>query len=220
VDADFPSEEFVRRGYGVAMAGQKTYNGVALLSRLPLRDIRIGLSGDGPDAERRYISATAGNVRFASVYVPNGRQVGHPAFLGKLEWLTRLGHTLRSEVETFRLPLIVGGDFNIAADELDVWSVEAMQGQIHFHPDERQALRNLLGNDFFDAYRRKNETVQQFSWWDYRGPSLRLNRGLRIDYVFLSASLDNALAQATIDAECRTGDFPSDHVPVVVDVNH
>jgi len=202
------------------MAGQKTYNGVALLSRLPLRDIKIGLDGDGPQAERRFISATVGKVRCASVYVPNGKQVGHPAFVGKLEWLARLGQTLRSEVETHRLPLVVGGDFNIAADELDVWSVESMQGQIHFHPDERQSLRDLLGNDFFDAYRHLNPHTQQFSWWDYRGPSLRLNRGLRIDYVFLSASLSPSLTNALIDAECRTADTPSDHVPVVVELDH
>ena len=132
IDADFPSEDFVRRGYGVAMAGQKTYNGVALLSHLPLRDIKIGLDGDAPDADRRYISATVGGVRCASVYVPNGKDVTNPAFAGKLEWLERLGRTLRAETESSGLPMLVGGDFNIALGDLDVWSVEAMTGQIHF----------------------------------------------------------------------------------------
>ena len=218
VDAEFPSEEFLRRGYGVAMAGQKTYNGVALLSRLPLRDVKVGLLGDGPEDDRRYISATAGNVRCASVYVPNGKEVGHPAFLGKLQWLNRLGQTLRAEARDLELPIVAGGDFNIAAQPLDVWSPEALDGQIHFHPDERDGLRRLLGDEFVDAYRKANGEIQQFSWWDYRGPSLRLNRGLRIDYVFLSASLVSALTSACIDAEVRKGERPSDHVPVVVDL--
>ena len=218
IDADFPSEEFVRRGYGVAMAGQKTYNGVALLSRLPMRDIRIGLDGDGADAERRYISATIGNVRCVSVYVPNGKEVTHPAFKAKLVWLDRLRQTLQTEVESHQKPLIVGGDLNIAASELDVWSAEALAGQLHFHPDERQALTNVLGSDFRDAFRHLNADARQFSWWDFRGPSLRLNRVLRIDYVFLSSSLVPSLSQSGIDADCRTADCPSDHVPVVVDV--
>jgi exodeoxyribonuclease-3 len=219
VDADFPSEDFVRRGYGVAMAGQKTYNGVALLSRLPLRDVRIGLIGDGPNDDRRYISATVGNMRCVSVYVPNGKDVGHPAFRGKLEWLDRLKLTLKAETNDWKLPIVMGGDFNIAASELDVWSVEAMQGQIHFHPDERAKLQQLVNDELVDAFRTINPDVQQFSWWDYRGPSFRLNRGLRIDYVFVSASLFSAIKLANIDSETRNGDRPSDHVPVVVDLD-
>ncbi len=219
IDDDFPSEDFLRRGYAVAMAGQKTYNGVALVSRLPLRDVKVGLDGDGPEAERRYISATVGNVRCASVYVPNGKDVTHPAFAAKLAWLARLGQTLRNEIAASGLPLLVGGDFNIALQDLDVWSIEAMTGQIHFHPDERAALLRVLGDEFIDAYRRTHAETRQFSWWDYRGLSLRLNRGLRIDYVFMSASLQDALVFATIDATIRHGDRPSDHVPVVVDVS-
>jgi exodeoxyribonuclease-3 len=219
VDAEFPSEEFLRRGYGCAMAGQKTYNGVALLSRLPLRDIKVGLLGDGPTDDRRYISATVGNVRCASVYVPNGKDVGHPAFLEKLSWLDRLSETIRAEAKQTGLPIVMGGDFNIAADERDVWSAEAMNGQIHFHPDEREKLQRLMGSELLDAFRVANGNLQQFSWWDYRGPSLRLNRGLRIDYVFVSASLASAITGASIDADVRKGERPSDHVPVVVDLD-
>ncbi len=219
VDADFPSEDFVRRGYGVAVAGQKTYNGVALLSRLPLKDVRIGLVGASPDDDRRYISATVANLRCVSVYVPNGEDVGHPAFRQKLEWLDRLKLTLDAETNDSKLPILMGGDFNIAASELDVWSVEAMQGQIHFHPDEREKLRHLVGDELIDAFRMTHTDVQQFSWWDYRGPAWRLNRGLRIDYVFVSASLLSAIKLANIDAEVRKGDRPSDHVPVVVDLD-
>jgi len=219
VDADFPSEEFLRRGYGVAMSGQKTYNGVAILSRSPMTDIRLGLLEDGPDDERRYISATVGDLRCVSVYVPNGKDVGHPAFQAKLDWLERLSQTLRAEADGSNLPVVVGGDFNIAADERDVWSPEALEGKIHFHPDERAGLRRMMGSEFFDAYRMVNGETKQFSWWDYRGPSLRLNRGLRIDYVFLSTSLKSALTSARIDAAVRQGERPSDHVPVVVELS-
>jgi exodeoxyribonuclease III len=218
IDADFPSEEFVRNGYGVATSGQKTYNGVAILSRLPMRDIRIGLLDDKPDDERRYISASIGALRCVSVYVPNGKAVGHPAFQAKLVWLERLRETLLAETQQYDCPIVMGGDFNIAADERDVWSPEAMQGQIHFHPDERAALQKLMGNELVDAFRAKCTDSGQFSWWDYRGPSLRLNRGLRIDYVFVSRQLVGAIDQAVIDADVRRGERPSDHVPVVVDL--
>jgi exodeoxyribonuclease-3 len=153
------------------------------------------------------------------VYVPNGKDVGHPAFRGKLDWLDRLKSTLEAEVNDSKLPIVMGGDFNIAASELDVWSVEAMEGQIHFHPDERAKLSQLIGDELVDAFRTKNTDVQQFSWWDYRGPSFRLNRGLRIDYVFISSSLLPSLKVANIDAEVRKGDRPSDHVPVVVNLD-
>ncbi len=219
IDADFPSEEFVRGGYGVAISGQKSYNGVAILSRLPMRDVRIGLLGDKPDEERRYISASIGGLRCISVYVPNGKEVGHPAFHDKLAWLERLGETFRAETSQYDCPIVVGGDFNIAADERDVWSPEAMAGKVHFHPDERAALQKLTNDGLVDAFRSKHVDGGQFSWWDYRGPSLRLNRGLRIDYVFVSRQLQGSIDNASIDAEVRQGQRPSDHVPVVVDLN-
>jgi exodeoxyribonuclease-3 len=218
-DAEFPSEEFMRAGYGVATSGQKSYNGVAILSRLPLRDVRIGLLGDSQTDDRRYISATVGGLRCASVYVPNGKEVGHPAFLGKLAWLARLKQTLSAESAEYGCPVVVGGDFNVAIDERDVWSTQAMEGRIHFHPDERAALRDVLGDDFVDAFRAKHADRKEFSWWDYRGPCLRLNRGLRIDYLFVSSSLLGAIADVMIDVEMRRGERPSDHAPVILDLN-
>jgi exodeoxyribonuclease-3 len=217
-DAEFPSEEFMRTGYGVATSGQKSYNGVAILSRLPLRDVRIGLLGDGPTDDRRYISASIGGLRCASVYVPNGKEVGHPAFVGKLAWLTRLKETLDAELAQYGIPVVMGGDFNVALEDLDVWSPEAMQGRIHFHPDERAAVRNLMGDRLVDSFRARHADTRQFTWWDYRGSSLRLNRGLRIDYVFVSQSLVNAIVDVSVDTELRHGDHPSDHAPVMLDL--
>jgi exodeoxyribonuclease-3 len=219
-DAEFPSEEFTRAGYGLAISGQKSYNGVALLSRLPVRDVRIGLVGDLPEDEKRYISASIAGLRCVSVYVPNGKEVGHPAFLGKLAWLKRLNETLQAEISQYGHPVVMGGDFNIALDELDVWSTAVMQGMLHFHPDERAELRELMtSNELVDAFRITHPETQQFTWWDYRGPSLRLNRGLRIDYLFVSRTLISAVDNALVDAEVRRGDRPSDHVPVVVDLS-
>lgn len=209
----------MRAGYGVATSGQKSYNGVAILSRLPMRDVRVGLLDASPTDDRRYISASVGSVRCASVYVPNGKEVGHPAFLEKLRWFARLKQTLGAEISQYGLPLVVGGDFNVALEERDVWSVQAMEGRIHFHADERAALRETLGGDFVDSYRAKHADRQEFSWWDYRGPSLRLNRGLRIDYLFVSTSLVNLMVDASIDTEMRHGERPSDHAPVMLDLS-
>ena len=219
VDEEFPREEFARAGYGIAISGQKTYNGVAILSRLPMRDVRIGLVEDPLQQERRFISATIGGLRCVSVYVPNGKEVGHPAFYAKLAWLTRLKATLHAESREYACPVVMGGDFNIAADERDVWSREAMDGKIHFHSDERAALQDLIGDELVDAFRVQHNQGGQFSWWDYRGPSLRLNRGLRIDYVFVSRSLVDSIMGVSIDAEVRRGERPSDHVPVIVDLD-
>ncbi len=218
-DAEFPSEEFMRAGYGVATSGQKSYNGVAILSRLPLSDVSVGLLGDCPSDDRRYISASAGGLRCASVYVPNGKEVGHPAFFGKLAWLARLRETLDRETSQHGLPMVIGGDFNVALEEQDVWSAEAMEGRIHFHPDERTAMRRVLGDQLMDAFRAKHPTRKEFSWWDYRGPCLRLNRGLRIDYLFVSSSLVDLIADVRIEAEVRHGTRPSDHAPVMLDLN-
>ena len=219
-DTEFPSEEFTRAGYGLAISGQKSYNGVALLSRLPFRDVRIGLVGDAPEDEKRYISASIGGLRCVSVYVPNGKEVGHPAFLGKLAWLKRLNETLQAELGQYGYPVVMGGDFNIALDDQDVWSPTAMEGMLHFHPDERASLRELMkSNKLVDVFRATHPETKQFSWWDYRGTSLRLNHGLRIDYQFLSQALVDSVASVTIDAELRRGDRPSDHVPVLLDLN-
>lgn len=218
LDAEFPCEEFHRAGYGIAASGEKSYNGVAILSRHPLENVRVGLVDHTPTEDRRYISATILGLRCASVYVPNGKDVGHPAFQYKLAWLERLRATLQLEADEHSQPMIVGGDFNIARDERDVWSVEAMQDRIHFHPDERAALTRLLGDTLVDTYRVRHDDAREFSWWDYRGPSFRLNRGLRIDYLFASKRLLPSINDVSIDAAVRRTARPSDHVPVMLDM--
>ena len=217
VDDDFPTDEVQRLGYAVAMAGQKTYNGVAIASRLPMTDVRVGLHDDGPEAEKRLISASIAGVRVYSAYVPNGKSIENASFKQKLRWLARLRETLEKQVAKPER-VAVCGDFNVAPDERDVFDVERMRGQIHFHPEEHAALGALLDWGLVDAYRLHHAEAGRFSWWDYRGGGVRKNEGLRIDLVLVSRDLGGRCRSAEIDADERMRDKPSDHVPVLVEL--
>ena len=216
-DDEFPSDELQMLGYAVAMAGQPTYNGVAIASRLPMKQIEIGLLGAGPDADKRLIAASIGGVRVLSAYVPNGRSVGSPAFAEKLAWLQQLQLTLR-EREQGR-DIFLGGDFNVATDERDVFDPEAFRGKVHFHPDERRELERLKQLGFVDIFRKFEERGGHYSWWDYRAGGFRKNQGLRIDYAFLSTQLAVRARGCHMDDAPRHRDKPSDHIPVVVELD-
>jgi exodeoxyribonuclease III len=218
VDDDFPTDEFMRLGYAVAMAGQPSYNGVAIATRLPLRDVRIGLTGELDSADRRAISATVAGIRIVNVYVPNGKSVASPSFLEKLNWLERLRLTLDTQ-EQADAPLVVCGDFNIARDDRDVYAPELYRGKLHFHPDEHRALNRVLDFGLVDAFRERHVQGGLYSWWDYRSGSFRKGEGLRIDYAFVTRALLPRLAEVTLDVETRRTEKPSDHVPVVLDLH-
>jgi exodeoxyribonuclease III len=217
IDDDFPFEGLTRLGYVVTVSGEPGYNGVAIAARHPLSDVRIGLADDGPEAERRTLWATVLGVTVASVYVPNGKNVALPSFVEKLRWLERLRLTL----DVNRNPagaLVLCGDFNVAREDRDVFDPLRMRGQLHFHPDEHRALARLLDFGLVDAFRQLHPEERRFSWWDYRGGDFRANRGLRIDYVFLTSSLSARLKRAEIDASPRRLPKPSDHAPVLVEL--
>jgi exodeoxyribonuclease III len=216
-DDDFPTDEFMRLGYGVAMTGQLSYNGVAILSRLPMKEITLGLAGEKADADRRAIAATVAGVRIFSVYVPNGKTTTSPSFPEKLAWLERLRVTL-DETANPNADVLVCGDFNIATDERDVYAPELFRGKVHFHPDEHRALARIRDFGLKDAFREHHSEAGQYSWWDYRGGGFRKNEGLRIDYVFLSESLAKRCRSVVMDVEPRRLDKPSDHIPVMVDL--
>ena len=217
VDDDFPTDEFMRLGYAVAMAGQLSYNGVAILSRLPMKDLSIGLLGEAESADKRAIAATIAGVRIFSVYVPNGKSVASPSFQEKLAWLGRLRETLDQKANPNH-DVLVCGDFNIATDERDVFDPAQFVGKTHFHPDEHRALANVRAFGLKDAYREHHSEGGVYSWWDYRGGGFRKNEGLRIDYVYLSESLVKRCTSATMDVEPRRLDKPSDHIPVIVEL--
>jgi exodeoxyribonuclease III len=219
VDADFPSEELVRRGYAVVFAGQKSYNGVAILSQHPIRDACFGFPGDGPEADKRLATASIKGLRIACAYVPNGKDITHRAFGEKLVWLTRLREFLVEQRKEFGLPVIIGGDFNVAHEPRDVWSPERLEGQLHFHPDERRKLDDLVAAGFIDSFRHFCSETARYSWWDYRGTSVAKNQGLRIDYLFVDESLESRCKMAGIDVEPRHWEKPSDHVPTWVELD-
>lgn len=216
-DHEFPFEEFARLGYTVRVAGQAGYNGVALASRHPQGDVRLGLFDDGPGAPRRFIAATVCGMRIVNVYVPNGKGVTLPSFVEKLRWLERLRITLDVQ-ESADQDCILCGDFNVARDERDVFDPLRLRGELHFHPDEQRALTRVLDFGLFDAFRQLYPLERRYSWWDYRGGDFLANRGLRLDYVFVSASVSARLRQAEIDLEPRRLPKPSDHAPVVVEL--
>lgn len=218
VDDDFPAEEFSRLGYGVAFAGQRTYNGVAIASRLPMTDVLVGLFDDNADAERRLIAATIAGVRVMSAYVPNGKGVDLPSFRDKLRWLERLRITLDTLSPGPDAAIVLCGDFNVAREDRDVYAPDRLRGRLHFHPEEHKALAHLLDFGLFDSLRDKDASPGRYSWWDYRGGDFRENRGLRIDYVFVTRALRSRLLQAGIDTEPRKLDKPSDHAPVWIDL--
>jgi len=214
VDDEFPRDEFARFGYQVAFSGQPTYNGVAIASRLPLEDVRYGFIGDPDASEKRILSAKVAGVRVVTVYVPNGKNVESEAFRYKLGWLERLRMNLNqysSDPE-----LLLCGDFNIARDERDVFDVEKMRGQLHFHPDEHRAFNHVLDYGLVDSLRQFHEQAGLYTWWDYRAGSFRKNRGLRIDYILLSQALAKRCVEAHIDKEERGRPKPSDHTPLLV----
>lgn len=215
VDDDFPRAPFEELGYAIETFGQKTYNGVALFSRLPLADVARGFPDDPPDAPRRLIAATVAGLRVVNVYVPNGESPESPKFALKLEWLTRLEAWLRDEKRNPR-PLLVLGDFNIAPEERDVHFPERWRGQIHFHPREHEALAKVRAVGLEDVFRLHHAEGGHYTWWDYRRLAFPKNDGLRIDLILGDARAAARTTACEIDRPQRKGEKPSDHVPVLL----
>jgi exodeoxyribonuclease III len=213
-DDKFPHADFAQAGYEAQWFGQKTYNGVALLSRGPLADVARDLPGFD-DEQRRVIAATVGGVRVVNVYVPNGQAVGSDKYAYKLRWLAALRDWLRGELA--RHPrLAVTGDFNVAPGDADVHDPAAWAGQVLCSEPERAAFRALLDLGLQDAFTLFPPPAQRFTWWDYRQGAFRRNRGLRIDHVLLAPGLARACRLCQIDVSPRRLERPSDHAPLTV----
>lgn len=217
IDREFPEDTFRADGYFTVRAGEPSYNGVAILARERPIDVTVGLEGAEPDDSKRLILATVSGLRVLSAYVPNGKSLDSPGFAEKLEWLRSLRRTIERE-STRGLPIVLGGDFNIAREARDVWDPERMEGALHFSPAEHEALARVLGGDLVDALRETTSEAGLYSWWDYRMSAFRRNRGLRIDYWFVSRSLLPRLSAVYIDRAPRSWDKPSDHTPVVLEL--
>jgi exodeoxyribonuclease-3 len=216
-DSAFPSLAFQTLGYESAHCGQGQWNGVAILSRVGIEDVVAGFSDQTEDetVEARLLWATCGGVRIASVYVPNGRQVGSEHYEAKLEWLDRLQrHVQRCEPSE---PLAICGDFNVAPEDRDVWDVTKLHGGTHVSPPEREAVAALFAWGLVDAFRLCRPEPGIYSWWDYRAGDFHQGRGLRIDLVLVTKPLAERASFALIDRFARKGKLPSDHAPLLID---
>ncbi len=216
-DAAFPADALRESGYHSLYAGQKTYNGVAILSRLPAspEDVVTALPGFD-DPQRRLLAATYGDLRLINVYVPNGAAVGSDKFAYKLDWLARLHDFLAGELQHHDR-LAVVGDFNIAPEDRDVHDPDLWEGSVLVSPPERNAFRELLDLGLHDAFRLFEQPEASYSWWDYRAGAFRRNLGLRIDHILISDALKQHCTACYIDREPRTWQRPSDHAPVVAE---
>jgi exodeoxyribonuclease-3 len=212
VTEGFPAAEFEAVGYHCAVDGQKAYNGVALLSRLPPGEVARGMP-NFEDEQKRVLAASYDGLRVFNLYVPNGQSVGSDKYEYKLRWLTALRDHLRDEL-TRHEKIVVVGDFNIAPEDRDVHDPEEWRGQVLCSDAERDKLRALLDLGFVDVFRRFEQPEQAFSWWDYRAAAFRRNRGLRIDLILASPALAAAGTGSGIDPEPRRREQPSDHTPV------
>ena len=215
-DDKFPRDAIETLGYHVAYSGQKTYNGVAILSKEPLENVVAGIP-NFDDAHRRVLAATVGGVRIVDLYVVNGQSVGSEKYEWKLKWLAAVTGYLRAELQCYG-KVIVLGDFNIAPDDRDVHDPEAWRGQVLCSEPERAALRGILDLGFTDSFRALVEDAGHFSWWDYRQGAFRRNMGLRIDLILASEALRGQMTAASIDRTPRTWERPSDHAPVLLEL--
>ena len=220
-DNKFPAEAFMQAGYHAQWFGQKTYNGVALLSRAPVTEVVKNIPGFQDDMAR-VISATvafdAGDIRVIGGYFPNGQAPGTDKFEYKMAWLKGLRDWLKAELATHPR-LVLMGDYNITFDDADVWDPVGMRDQIHCTDEERYHLNALISMGLHDSFRLFDQPEKSYSWWDYRDFGFRRNRGLRIDHILVSPALKPLVKACTIDKAPRKNERPSDHAPVVLELS-
>ena len=222
VDEKFPAEAFERLGYNVAVHGQKTYNGVAMLSKTPLEDVRRGLPGnDGSDEHARYIEAVVSGptpVRVCGIYLPNGNPIGTEKFTYKLSWMARLQAHARDLLK-LEEPLVICGDYNVIPEPEDADKPEGWLGDALFQPESRGAFRALKNLGLTDAYMQMDGTPGGYTFWDYQAGAWQRNHGIRIDHHLLSSQAADRLKACDIHRDVRGGEKPSDHVPVVIELD-
>lgn len=217
-DDKFPHAEFSATGYHAQWFGQKTYNGVALLSRQPAVDVTKNIPGFEDDMAR-VITGTVDGVRVIGAYFPNGQEPGSEKFEYKMEWLTALRRWVKEELAAHPR-LVLMGDYNITFDDADVWDPDGLRDTIHCTEEERYHLRALIALGLTDSHRLFPQPPKSFSWWDYRDMGFRRNKGLRIDHILVSDVLRPLVTRCDIDRAPRKNERPSDHAPVVVEITN
>lgn len=216
VDEKFPLEAINNFGYQAAFVGQKSYNGVAILSRFPIENVQKNFDDDDNEAPKRLIAGTINGVRIVNTYIPNGTELWSDKFTFKLDWLQRLRKMFDAACDK-NSHVLLCGDFNVAPEETDVWSVPAWEGKLHFSKPERAAIHHVKQWGFTDVFRQMNGDAKEFSWWNYREGAFFKNQGLRIDHIWTSKSLAEKCVGCWIDKEPRGWERPSDHTPVVAE---
>jgi exodeoxyribonuclease-3 len=221
VDEGFPREHFEAMGYRVETHGQKGFNGVAILSKLPLEDVVRGLPGDAADEQARWIEATVIGqraVRICGLYLPNGNPVPGPKYDYKLAWMARMQARVQ-ELLTAEEPLVCCGDYNVIPQAEDAARPQDWLEDALYLPQSRAAFRRLLNLGLTDAFRARNQAAGQYSFWDFQRGAWERNNGIRIDHHLLSPQAADLLRDAQIDKQVRAGEKPSDHVPVWIDLD-
>jgi exodeoxyribonuclease-3 len=221
VDEKFPAEPFERLGYNLAVFGQKTYNGVALLSKHPLEDVRRGLPEADGDEHARYVEAVVSGprpVRVASIYLPNGNPTGTEKFAYKLAWMARLRRHAQSLL-AFEEPLALLGDYNVIPEPRDAEFPANWTGDALFQPESRAAFRALKWMGLYDAYLQADGAPGAYTFWDYQAGAWQRNNGIRIDHALLSPQAADRLRGVSIHRDVRGWDKPSDHVPLLVELD-
>jgi exodeoxyribonuclease-3 len=217
-DEAAPVLPFRMAGYDLAHHGEGRWNGVAIASRAGLDDVSFGFQGQGPDAEgARFLAATCAGIRAVSVYAPNGRALDTPFYAAKLDWFARLHAWLRETLEPSE-DLVLGGDFNVAPADEDVYDPVVFVNSTHTSPSEREAFRRLLKWGLVDAYRLHHPEPGRYTWWDYRAGHFHRGLGMRIDHLLVSRSVAARSTGAEIDRNARKGPAPSDHAPLYLDL--
>ena len=213
IDAAFPTQPIEDLGYNTAIHGQKTYNGVAILSKRPIEDVRRGLPGDENDDQARYIEAVVDTVRVASIYLPNGNPTGSDKFPYKLAWMDRLIEHARDLLNYDEI-LVLGGDYNIIPEDRDCYDPVAFADDALCLPESRARWRQLQYLGLTEAFRARHPNVSAFSYWDYQGGAWQKDNGVRIDHLLLSPPAADQLGKVGIDSTPRGKERPSDHTPV------
>lgn len=210
----FPQEPFEDAGYNCSVFGQKTYNGVAIVSRSQIEDVTLGIGSKG---DARYISTFTNGIRIASVYVPNGQEVDAPAFKYKFEFLRDLKEQIKKEIDE-NGKFIVGGDFNIAPNDIDVYDPEKWADRVCFTKEERVMFSDILNETtLIDTFRELNPETVGYSWWDYRHSQFAKNKGLRLDHILATPNI--RIKTCHVDVGTRALEKPSDHAPVILEID-
>lgn len=220
INDNFPTSAVEDLGYNIAIHGQKAYNGVAILSKTPLEDVKMSLIPNNEEA--RYIEAFTFvenlPLRVVSVYVPHGTEVDSERFRFKLQFLEALKEKMMGFKVNHDELSVIGGDLNVAPEEIDVYNPKHLNGKPGFHIEERKRMREIINCGFYDSFRLMNQHEQKFSWWDYRSGGFNHNKGMRIDHLLISPNTCDKLKSAGIYTEPRGWDKPSDHTPVFVEI--